>query len=159
MFCFSASITVKRKLFAYANSPASPLLVMIFLLSLPKKWKLPLRACLAPRARNARRVYANAAPRPLFQIAGLQFIFAHCTTRATVSRAFAAERSARLFHLSRSNAVANTRNANPNRAFDLLRFISSHTILFILPVEHYSFYQSNRTTGVFSLREKVDFGL
>ena len=126
MFYFSASITVKRKLFAYANSPASPLLVMIFLLSLPKKWKLPLRACLAPRARNARRVYANAAPRPLFQIAGLQFIFAHCTTRATVSRAFAAERSAGLFRLSRSNAVANAKNTNPNRAIDSSNMFSNH---------------------------------
>ena len=76
------------------------------------------RACLAPRARNAHGVYANAAPRLLFQNVGLQFIFAHCTTRATVSHAFAAERSAGLFRLSRSNAVANARNVNPNRAID-----------------------------------------
>ena len=42
VFIFSTSTTVRRKLFAYANSLASPLLVMIFLLSLSEKWKSPL---------------------------------------------------------------------------------------------------------------------
>ena len=80
-----------------------------------------LWACLFPRARNARRVFANAAPRPLFKIASLQFIFTNCTTRATMSRAFAVEGSAGLFYLlillKRPRALANARNTNPNRTY------------------------------------------
>ena len=64
----------------------------------------------------ALRVYANAAPRPLFEIAGGQLISSDSIPRASPSRVSVAGCSAGLFRLSRESFIANAENAVPNRA-------------------------------------------
>ena len=72
-------------------------------MELPQLW-----TCLEPRRTIARRVFANAAPRSLFKIAGGQLI--------SPSRASVAGCLAGLFRLSRERFVVNAKNAVPNRA-------------------------------------------
>ena len=78
---------------------------------------LQLWPFLEPRRTIARRVFAKAAPRPLFEIMGGQLISSDSIPRASLSRVSVARCSAGLFPLSRERFVANAKNTVPNRAY------------------------------------------
>ena len=86
--------------------------IAYILVELPQLWP-----CLEPRRTIAHRVFANAAPQPLFEITGGLLISSNSIPRASPSRASVARCSAGLFCLSRERFVENAKNAVPNKAY------------------------------------------